>query len=266
MSIGRRQVLRVSLGMAFAPLAGRLALAQNTGPRLPDAASLQSGDLLWPKKPGAFVPYRFDAGQDVDADRQDWLTEKAEFLAKARASADPEMTAASARIAALSYNEFRSEYLRNQDPTAITPYSLGGIAAVGHVAIVAVDPAGTPWVIEALWKPGVMRSTYAAWLAGRQGEIVWQGRLKGYGPNDREKIAAQAARWVSKPYNFWNFNLDDTSGFYCSKLVWRCVMDALQIPIDDDANPKRAFWLSPKQELYASKIDRLVDPGDYGTE
>jgi hypothetical protein len=244
----------------------RLAVAQGTGRRLPDAASLQAGDFLWPKKPGAFIPYRLDTGQDVDADREDWLKEKQQFIAKARASGNPELTAAANRIAPLTYNDFRSLYLRNQDPGAITPYSLGAIAAVGHVAIVQVDQAGQPWVIEALWKPGVTRSTYSAWLAGRSGEIVWQGRLNGVAQSDRAKIAAEAVRWVSKPYDFWNFDLADSSGFYCSKLVWFCVMSALHTPIDGDPNPKRAIWLSPKQVLYSKSIDRLVDPGEYGSE
>lgn len=263
----RRHIVDASCGMAISAAVNRLAYPQSREPRLPDAASLQAGDFLWPKKPGEFIPYRFDSTtQGVNADRDEWLEEKQEFLGRARASGDPEQAAAAARIDKLSYNDFRSFYLRNQDPDAITPHSLGGVVSVGHVAIVQVARDGSPGVIEALWKRGVVQSTYAAWVAGRPGQIVWQGRLKGIAAGDGAKIASEAKRWLGKPYDFWNFDLNNTSGFYCSKLIWHSVMEALHVPVDGDPNPKRALWLSPKQELYSSKIERLVDPGYYASE
>jgi hypothetical protein len=266
MEISRRNFALGAVVLIVAASTRRPAVARSIGQRVPNAGSLQSGDFLWPKKPGAFIPYGLNAGKDADVDRDNWLQEKERFIAKARASGDPQLTAASNRLATLTYNDFRALYLRNQNPVAITPYSLGGIAAVGHVAIIEVDQAGHPWVIEALWAPGVTRSTYSDWLAGRPGEIVWHGRLKGETQTSRSKIANEAARWIGSPYDFWNFDLNDTRGFYCSKLVWFCVMKALHIPIDGDSNPARTIWLSPKQMLYSESIDRLVDPGEYGID
>jgi len=50
-----------------------------------------------------------------------------------------------------------SRYLRNLEVNQIAPFSLGGVAAVGHVAIIEVDSDNQPWIIEALWAPGVVR-------------------------------------------------------------------------------------------------------------
>lgn len=209
---------------------------------------------------------RLRPGEEVDAQRERWLKEKDDFIKRARASHDPDLNATADEIAPLTYNDFRARYLRNLTPGTATPYSLSGIAAVGHVAIVEVDSDGQHWIIEALRTPGATRSTYADWLKGRPGEIVWQGRLKGVDQKDRSKIAVEAKKWTKKLYDFWDFNLADTSGFYCSKLGWFCVMQPLNVAVDDDPNPKRHFWLSPRQILYSDKIDRLVDPGDYGVE
>jgi hypothetical protein len=266
MKLTRRDLLSASAGTITATALCGTAFAQS-GPKLPTEASLQSGDFLWPKKPGAIVPYELRPGEEVDAQRARWLKEKNDFIKRARASNDPDLNATADEIEPLTFNDFRTRYLRNLTPGTPTPYGLGGIAAVGHIAIVEVDEKGQRWIIEALWTPaGVTRSTYADWLKGRSGEIVWQGRLKGADQKDRSKIAVEARKWLSKPYDFWNFNLADTSGFYCSKLAWFSVIQSLNIAVDGDSNPKRHFWLSPKQILYSDRIDRLVDPGDYGVE
>jgi hypothetical protein len=202
----------------------------------------------------------------VDEDRERWTNEKAQFLGKVNRGEVPGGPQVAGKIENLTYNEFRTLYLRNEQPNEITSYSLGGVAAVGHVAIIEMDAQGEPWVIEALWTPGVMRQRYQAWINARFGEIVWHGRLQDVTPQDRAKVAVEAKNYLSKPYDFWNFNLADVSGFYCSKLVWLAVMRSLDIAADGDRNPARSFWLSPKQLLYANKIDRLFDPGPYATD
>src|SRR5437899_5889865 len=55
-----------------------------------------------------------------------------------------------------------SRYLRNLEVNQIAPFSLGGVAAVGHVAIIEVDSDNQPWIIEALWAPGVVRQRYSS--------------------------------------------------------------------------------------------------------
>lgn len=57
----------------------------------------------------------------------------------------------------------------------------------------------------------------------------------------------------------------DDSAFYCSKLAWLAAMRSLGFAVDDDPNPKRSFWFSPKQFLYSRRVARLNDPGEYAT-
>jgi uncharacterized protein YycO len=265
MMISRRGILGGAVStLTLASIPG-LAKAQS-GPRIPNPTNFESGDLVWPKKPGVFIPYRYESGPAAEEDRERWNREKAEFLAKVRDGKISEGQQIANEIGNLSYNDFRARYLRNQAPNEITPFSGGRLAAVGHVGIIELDAQGEPWVVEALWEPGVVRQRYSSWINMRVGEIVWHGRLKDASRQDRAKIASEAKNYVTKPYDFWSFNLADTSGFYCSKLVWLCTMRALNVAVDGIPNPSRLIWLSPKQILYSPKIDRLLDPGDYAVD
>src|SRR5882724_11929334 len=260
MTITRRFLLQGGSALSLYSVA-ELAHGQ-VGQRLPNPTTFQSGDLVWPKKPGSFVPYRYESGQSADEDRERWEREKAEFLEKVRKGERPDGQRAAQQIANLSYDEFRARYLRNLEVNQIAPFSLGGVAAVGHVAIIEVDSDNQPWIIEALWTPGVVRQRYSSWIDARLGEIVWHGRLKDVSPQERAKIPLEE-RYLGKPYDFWNFNLADDAGFYCSKLVWLSVLHAVNIAVDNNSNPVRPLWLSPKQVLYSSRINRLFDPGAY---
>jgi Permuted papain-like amidase enzyme, YaeF/YiiX, C92 family len=258
MRITRRILLSGTASALSVGLSDQFALAQS-GPRIPDPATFESGDFVWPKKPGAFIPYKYESGQAAEEDRERWTRERAEFIERVRrgeVSGGPQIAR---EIESLSYNEFRTRYLRNQELNQITPFSGGGVAAVGHVAIIQLDSRNEPWIIEALWTPGVVRQRYLSWITTRVGEIVWHGRLKDANRQDRAKIALEAGNYITKPYDFWNFNLTDVSGFYCSKL-------ALSNAVDGNPNPSRSFWLSPKQILYSPKISRLFDPGEYATD
>jgi Permuted papain-like amidase enzyme, YaeF/YiiX, C92 family len=237
-----------------------------SGSRIPNPADFESGDFVWPKKPGVFIPYRYSSEESADEDRERWNQEKSEFLEKARADQIPEGQQITKEIEGLGYNEFRARYLRNQEPNQVVTFSSSGVAAVGHVGIIELDAQDRPWIIEALSPQGVVRGPYSSWINARPGEIVWHGRLKSVNRQDRARVAAEANNYISKPYDFWNFNLADTSGFYCSKLVWLCVMKALNFAVDENPNPLRTIWLSPKQVLYSPKIDRLLDPGEYATD
>jgi hypothetical protein len=212
MIISRRNILLGTAATGAALLRLKRSVAQ-AATQVPDPANFQSGDLLWPKKPGAFVPYDYEATGAIEQDRQRWNQEKIAFVAKARSSGDPELVGAANQIEPLSYDEFRAIYLRGQVPGEVTPYGLDNVVSVGHVAIVELDDAGHPWVIEALWNPGVVRTSYDLWLKGRSDEIVWQGRLKEFGAEKRASIAPAAKAYLGTRYNFWDFNLADTQGF-----------------------------------------------------
>jgi uncharacterized protein YycO len=122
---------------------------------------------------------------------------------------------------------------------------------------------GVPWVIEALAESGVVRHKYDDWLRKRPGEIVWHGRVRELSKTARGQIPIESAKYLGRPYDFWNFDLNDDAGFYCSKLVWMSIWRALGFAIDGNSNSRRTFWLSPKQLLYLKTISRLHDPGPY---
>ena len=230
---------------------------------MPDPKLFQSGDFVWPKKSGTFVPY--DAGPpiDPDADEAKWRKERDSFVAEVANKAPYFTPQAIERIRNLSYREFYAEYVGAQKPDTPGVYSLGGGIYVGHVGIIELDASGTPWVIEALSDNGVVRNKYSDWIAGRPDEMVWLGRATKLSASQRAKIPTEAKKQVGKPYDFWNFDLNDDTGFYCSKLAWIAVFRSLNVAIDGNANSKRFFWFSPKQLLYTPRIARLFDPGPY---
>jgi len=232
---------------------------------LPNPQTFQSGDFIWPKKPGAFVPYRSGGVSEFESERLQWQRERQEFLKReaGKSAADRLPNADLELIRSLDFREFHARYAGDQRPGVPGAYSTGGGIYVGHVGIVDIDPGGSPWVIEAIWGKGVIRQSYSDWLRGRPGEVVWHGRLRDLTPDARAAIALEARKHVGKRYDFWNFDLSDDSGFYCSKLVWLAVMKTQGFAIDGNSNPERGFWLSPKQVLYSKPVARLHDPGPY---
>jgi len=230
----------------------------------PDPTTFQSGDFVWPKKPGAYVPYNSGSTNTPAQDRARWVSERDAYIK--RESSRANLTALDReRIAALrdmDYREFIAVYAGAQQLGVPGVYS-GGAVYVGHVGILEVDANKTAWVIEALFSEGVVRHTYADWIAKRSDEVVWLGRLKQLGEQERGKIVTEAKEQLGKPYDFWNFDLNDASGFYCSKLAWESIFRALGFGVDGNDNPKRLIWFSPKQFLYTPAIVRLHDPGPY---
>jgi len=255
----RRQLIASTGSLAlFASLR-----AETTYP-LPDPSLFQSGDFVWPKKPGAYVPYKSDAPSSPVNDEITWNRERDSYISRLKAKqvldeVDREQIKV---LPKLTFREFLAIYEGNEPPERPSGFSGSGFY-VGHVGIVDVDPDGKPWVVEALVKPGVRRISYDDWLKGRPGEMVWLGRLRGFSAADRQLVVQDARTHIGKPYNFWNFDLGDTSGFYCSKLAWHSIFGALHFPVDGRADPKRALWFSPKQLLYISAMDRIHDPGPY---
>jgi hypothetical protein len=232
---------------------------------LPNPQTYQSGDFIWPKKPGAFVPYRSGSPSQFENERLQWQRERQEFLQReaVKSAADRLPSADLELIRSLDFREFHARYAGDQRPGVPGAYSTGGGIYVGHVGIIEIDPGGSQWVIEAIWGEGVIRHSYSDWLRGRPGEVVWHGRLRDLPPEARAAVAHEARKHVGKKYDFWNFDLSDESGFYCSKLVWLAVMKTQGFAIDGNADPRRGFWLSPKQVLYSKPVARLHDPGPY---
>jgi hypothetical protein len=255
---------------AIAPVAGaaiclgaNAQLVTESSLPLPNRQLFQGGDFLWPKKPGAFVPYRAGTASPFDLERQQWTRERQQFLERERSKPNRLPNDQLDAIRGMDFREFHARYAADQRPGVPGAYSTGGGIYVGHMGILEVDSGGTPWVIEALWEKGVVRNTYEDWLRNRPGEVVWLGRLRDIDADARERVVAEAKRHVGKPYDFWNFNLLDDNAFYCSKLAWLSIMRTQGFAVDGNPDPDRGFWFSPKQMLYSKPIARLHDPGPY---
>lgn len=262
-SIVTRRELAMSLALAASCMTATRSFAQNlsadTSP-LPNPTKFQSGDLLWPKKRNVYVPYLSGSDADPKEDERQWIADRDSFVADISTTA-PYLTATDVeRLRTLSFQEFYHRYVGDQVPDTPGVYASKGGIYVGHVGIIEIDPLGQPWVIEAISGPGVIRHSYQDWLDGRPNELVWHGRVRS--DKDRARIAVQAKTYLGRPYKFWNFDLADASSFYCSKLAWLSIRDALEFAIDGKNEPKRSFWFSPKKLLYLDTIERLHEPAE----
>lgn len=276
-TVGRRTFLKstVSLLVAVAALPS-LALADDGKPTRPDRKLLQAGDFIWPKVPGQIIPYNSSGLRDELRLKKLWEDERDAFVKKV--DADPKQFAAQVDAANtvryMTYPTFVALYMgeasvkisadpRNQ--STLEPSKFGSSFYVGHVAIVA-ESSENPMIIEAVNDdPHSVRTIrYDDWLTDRKGAHVWLGRVAGEEAADRSKIVAEAEKHLGRPYDFWNFDLNDDSGFYCSKLAWMSVKRALGIALDGKTDAKRSIWFSPKQLLHCKKtIDIVFSPGDY---
>lgn len=258
--ISRRTfVVRAGTTLATLPLAGQ---ALGAGPIHPAADALQAGDLLWPKQPGVFIPYS-GSGGGPDADQLAWEAEKNKELARLAKNLNVNTIPLHSQLSNLSYAAFRQRYFNGVAIGQYVEYASGGVAAVGHVGVVDIGADGVPHVVDANPDPGVATNSYDKWIEDRPDHVFWHGRLRSRTAAERAALASAASAQIGKPYDFWNFNLADPAGFYCSKLVWLAAYEALGLSLDGDPDPQRSFWLSPKQLLGSADVEILLDQGDY---
>lgn len=250
----------LALLLSAAVVSGSEGLAQ---PNAPVATSLRTGDFLWPKLPGKVVPYNSRPGEAATSDAQQWNTDRRAELSRLETLVSPtvEENERYRLLSGMNYQAFQTQYLTSYPAGAILSYGTIGAVATGHVAIVDVRET-TPWIIEAMLT-GVREITYKDWLEGRPGELVWHGRLKGASDAQRNAIAATARAKLATPYRFFNFDLADDTGFYCSKLAWFSVWKATGRALDDNLATHRALWFSPKQMLHSKQLEVLFSPGPY---
>jgi uncharacterized protein YycO len=248
-----------SLALAATTSTAQAQPAKKSAP-LPNKANFQSGDFVWPKKPGTYIPYNSGETSARQADELRWLQERDRCVAALRKEPGHFTASEIDGLANLTYAEFYGRYAAGMQPGVAAKFSGESGLYVGHVGIIEIDNQSVPWVVEALGDRGVIRQSYEDWLRGRPGESVWHGRLKNENAARRASIVAEGKKYVGRPYDFWNFNLADDTAFYCSKLAWLSVYRALNVAVDGDQNPKRAFWFSPKQLLNTASMAILHAP------
>lgn len=271
----RRVVVR-GLGAVPIALATGSALAQTTPKTgvadFPDDRTFQWGDLLWPKKKGAFVPRTRSLAGTQSAEQPAWEA------SRQRALADPGQAGLSPEVAEklkeMRFGDFERLYHTGRAPSheQATRGLLGDTVSVGHVGLIEIAANGTPHVVEATPQgpgnaAGVVRTPYAEWLKAYANIQVWHGRLRDLDRRARARVVEAALKQLGKPYDFFNFNLNDDRGFYCSKLVWQCVWRTASIAVDDNPDPQRGKlfppWFSPKALIGVKRVEVLHKPGEY---
>jgi hypothetical protein len=237
--------------------------------------NFRSGDLLWPKKKRSAVPQTRGALPERSEDRLAWEAARQRMLENpAAAGLSPEVAE---RLRHMTYGEFEAHYfaiapgeLRSKGPVARGAVSYP--ISVGHVGLLEVEPSGAAYVVEAIPnrsgdRGGVVRIPYADWLRGYSNIQVWHGRFRGLDARSSRGVLDAGLAQLGKPYDFFNFNLDDDSGFYCSKLVWMSAWRAAHIAADDDPDPRRGNrfppWFSPKALIGVRHVELLHSPGEY---
>ena len=92
----------------------------------------------------------------------------------------------------------------------------------------------------------------------------WIGHFTDFNDGEVDSIVDVMLAEVEagKPYDFWNFDLTDSSGFYCSKLVWYAVQKATGTRLDEGLT-RPLPWYSPKQMHSSRYIELVVGPEDY---
>ena len=196
----------------------------------PPVGILQSGDLIWPKPPGKFIPYKSRLGEATGREAAEWEKEKEQYLNQLRAK--PNLTRLEQErlqwLQKMSYADFAAEYFAPVPSGETTPRGLGGFLYVGHVGIISIE-SGTPFVIEAVsdQEHAVHRILYSKWIDQHKHYKLWLRRLKDRPATGRAAVAEVASSYIGRPYDFWKFNLKDDSGFYCSKLAWLSIYRAV---------------------------------------
>ncbi|MGH7770090.1 MAG: YiiX/YebB-like N1pC/P60 family cysteine hydrolase [Candidatus Binatia bacterium] len=268
MAASRRKFLIAAARAAAATaLAGCVPFAKMpTLSDLPNPATFEPGDFVWPKLPGMIIPYESRPDGLTD-ERIVWETQKREFIDSVRTNpaASLEDREAAIQLEDITFNAFKRRYLLDAAADTVEPFS-PDILPVGHVGIVSFSGAGEPSITEAAPGWGIHMISYREWLARRPGELVWHGRLAGVPRDQRALIAAEAIKYKGRPYRFFNFNLTDDSGFYCSKLAWLSAYRALGRAVDNDPNPRRRFWFSPKQLMKSPHVCLLYSPEPYARQ
>jgi hypothetical protein len=237
------------------------AAEKSPDPKQPPVGILQSGDILWTKQPDAFVPY---ASPESGSPAIAWEHERDQELARLQhlqhRTIEEEQRYSSLRH--MGYRAFQEYYFNDVKLDTDSQYGASSSVYVGHSAIVEKTASGA-FVIEAVPVNGVHRIPLTDWLHAHSASAVWAGRLSGVSAEQRAAVARAAASQIGKPYAFWNFDLADASGFYCSKLVWWSIKTATGISIEGDTSGRRALWYSPKRMMRSDRITLIYNPENY---
>jgi uncharacterized protein YycO len=229
----------------------------------PDPSTFQTGDIIWPRQPWIFIPYNSAPTGSYESDKAGWEREKQDFVTRVTqdANASEYDRGVAAELRSMTFEEFRARFLRGTEEDEVT--ASGWLPWIGHVAMIYVKD-GAPWIVESTFG-GVRMVPYEDWIKERGKSLIWHGRVKGMDAVARARLAEEAAKQLKKPYEFFNFNLLDDNGFYCSKFAWYLIRKSMGVAVDDNPDPRRKFWFSPKQLIHSPHVQLLTNPTTYST-
>lgn len=260
--IARRTLLTqgTALGLIAIALGYDLRTAAGCNPgQHPDRSQFESGDLLFTKDPTAARAYTLNHSAPPSDDELLWQLQRQSAINRLIEHGNRQDTNAAHLLQRMSYNQFMHYFHTNNRPNSATKYH-SATRYVTHVAIIDVDRSDSTYVIEAC-RPSVRRIRYETWLAGNACRQIWHARLDSLPPSERSKIASAARRYIDTPYSLLNWDFTDTSSFYCSKLVWVAVHDALDITLDKNISDPYFFLpMSPIRLLDSKQIVTLQAP------
>ena len=235
-----------------------VGFAEDASATPPAATLLEAGDLIWPKKPGVIVPYVSTPGEAGKSDAMRWAEEKEDYLNQIRRNPNPSPQEKE-RYAALqhmTYEEFVDYYLVTAFQGRLLT-SAWGSSTSATLVLLRLSTGN-----RSLWRRcGVL--VFSAYLMqiGCRSALVnsfgWDAS-KTFHLKSELRWRRWAAEQIGKPYNFWDFDLEDASGFYCSKLAWLSILQGAGFPPDDNPNPHRALWYSPKQLIKSKHVELIV--------
>lgn len=224
------------------------------------AKQIRHGDLIWIRSSDEWIPYNAGTAQKEFEERLNEVTKNRDLL-----SSFPTLDR-------LTYNEFHAAYFEGHLINQLENYRDGNDSVgVGHVGIIQIINSEI-FVIEAANQDlGVIRTPLRNWILGLGPTTkFWIGRFRTAPPGEFiplnkidaiVQVAAEQAK-QKKSYDFFNFDLADSTGFYCSKLVWYATFQATGRKLDKGVK----YWLpwySPKQLLSSPFLDIVINPESY---
>lgn len=203
----------------------------------PQGSDLQTGDLVWPRADDQLVFFRADNPQ-----AQPWLEKQA-----------------SANFQVAESDRSRVELFTRD-------------VWVGHVALIELRD-GIPWVVDATpsrsgaaipGRAGVATQTYADFLAddAHARSHIWHGRMKAIESTQASALLQAAKAYLGRPYDISPFGFEQTNDFYCSKLIWHCIQDALGLRLKKKAWSWPLLWFTPWDVMASEHVQLLYEPPD----
>ncbi len=196
----------------------------------PNPNDIQTGDLLWPRAEGQYVPFHDPRVQQA--------------MHAMQAAGEMHATA-------------RMEAFTRSIWCGHVAFAL---RIDGALWVIDATPHRSRFHTPA--SAGVAMQPYEDFLGDKDhlGSHIWHGRVPGITAEQRSMVAKAAMRYLGAPYSFKPWGFDSTTDFYCSKFVWHVLRDALGIELLGGPDQLPQPWFTPWDVMQSAEIERLFEP------